>query len=116
MSFNAGRITSRVWLGAVFLFLYIPIATLIVLSFNASPLVTEWGGWSLHWYGELAKDTEIVSGFVPSQSSHVSSTPERVPNPTPLTVTAAPCVSDPETLRIARPSTNLAPMFGVPSK
>ena len=64
MSINAGRITSRIWLGAVFLFLYIPILTLIVLSFNASPLVTQWGGWSLRWYGELANDAEIVSGFV----------------------------------------------------
>jgi putrescine transport system permease protein len=64
MSVNAGRITSRIWLGAVFLFLYIPILTLIVLSFNASPLVTQWGGWSLRWYSELANDTEIVNGFV----------------------------------------------------
>ncbi len=64
MSVNAGRITSRIWLGAVFLFLYIPILTLIVLSFNASPLVTQWGGWSLRWYSELANDTEIVSGFL----------------------------------------------------
>jgi putrescine transport system permease protein len=64
MSLDAGRITSRIWLGAVFLFLYIPILTLIVLSFNANPLVTQWGGWSLRWYSELANDTEIVSGFV----------------------------------------------------
>nr|WP_295784687.1 ABC transporter permease subunit [Rhodoferax sp.] len=64
MSINAGRMTSRIWLGAVFLFLYIPIITLVVLSFNASPLVTQWGGWSLRWYCELANDTEIVSGFV----------------------------------------------------
>ena len=64
MSVNAGRITSRIWLGTVFLFLYIPILTLIVLSFNASPLVTQWGGWSLRWYSELTNDTEIVSGFV----------------------------------------------------
>ena len=64
MSISAGRITSRIWLGAVFLFLYVPILTLIVLSFNASPLVTQWGGWSLRWYSELANDTEIVSGFV----------------------------------------------------
>lgn len=49
---------------AIFVFLYLPILTLIVLSFNASPLVTEWGGWSLRWYGELMNDTEIVNGFV----------------------------------------------------
>jgi putrescine transport system permease protein len=63
MSFNAGRYTSRVWLGAVFVFLYMPIITLIVLSFNASPMVTSWGGWSLRWYRALAEDVEIISGF-----------------------------------------------------
>jgi putrescine transport system permease protein len=63
MSFNAGRLTSRFWMGAVFLFLYMPIFTLIVLSFNASPMVTSWGGWSLRWYEALAKDVEIITGF-----------------------------------------------------
>jgi putrescine transport system permease protein len=64
MSNNAGRLTSRLWMAVVFLFLYLPILTLVVLSFNASPIVTQWGGWSLRWYSELANDTEIVSGFV----------------------------------------------------
>ncbi len=64
MRVDAGRVTSKVWMAAIFLFLYLPILTLIVLSFNASPLVTQWGGWSLRWYGELFNDTEIVSGFV----------------------------------------------------
>jgi len=63
MSFNVGRTTSRVWMTAVFVFLYLPIVTLIVLSFNASPMVTNWGGWSLRWYEALAQDTEIISGF-----------------------------------------------------
>jgi putrescine transport system permease protein len=63
MSFNAGRATSKVWMGAVFTFLYLPIFTLIILSFNASPMVTNWGGWSLRWYEALAQDTEIISGF-----------------------------------------------------
>lgn len=64
MNINAGRLTSRLWIAAIFLFLYLPILTLVVLSFNASPIVTQWGGWSLRWYAELANDTEIVSGFV----------------------------------------------------
>jgi putrescine transport system permease protein len=64
MSVNAGRITSRIWMAAVFVFLYLPILTLVVLSFNASPIVTQWGGWSLRWYSELANDVEIVNGFV----------------------------------------------------
>ena len=33
-----------------FAFLYIPIIILIVYSFNASRLVTVWGGFSLNWY------------------------------------------------------------------
>ena len=64
MSANAARVTSRIWIGAIFLFLYLPILTLVILSFNASPIVTQWGGWSLRWYAELANDTEIVNGFV----------------------------------------------------
>ncbi len=63
MSINTGRVTSRVWMAGVFLFLYLPIITLIVLSFNASPMVTSWGGWSLRWYEALAQDDEIISGF-----------------------------------------------------
>jgi putrescine transport system permease protein len=64
MKFKAAQLTSRLWLGAVFLFLYLPIVTLIVLSFNASPLVTRWGGWSLRWYDALASDVEITAGFM----------------------------------------------------
>ena len=52
-----------VWMGIVFVFLYLPIVTLVVLSFNASPMVTSWGGWSLRWYSALAKDEEMISGF-----------------------------------------------------
>ncbi len=63
MKINAGAMTSRIWMSAVFLFLYLPILTLIVLSFNASPMVTSWGGWSLRWYEALTKDVEIISGF-----------------------------------------------------
>lgn len=36
-----------------FAFLYIPIIILIVYSFNASRLVTVWGGFSLHWYSAM---------------------------------------------------------------
>ena len=63
MKLNAGQMTSRLWMGAVFLFLYLPIFTLVLLSFNASPMVTNWGGWSLRWYAALMKDTEIINGF-----------------------------------------------------
>jgi len=56
----------RAWLLAGYAFLYIPIATLIAFSFNASKMVTLWGGFSLHWYRELLNDTEVINGFVTS--------------------------------------------------
>ena len=61
---RAGQITSRIWLVAGFAFLYLPIVTLIVLSFNESPLVTTWTGFSFKWYGELVNDVPIIEGFV----------------------------------------------------
>jgi putrescine transport system permease protein len=41
-------------------FLYLPIVILVVYSFNASRLVTVWGGWSLAWYRELWQDQAIL--------------------------------------------------------
>jgi putrescine transport system permease protein len=41
-------------------FLYLPIAILVIYSFNASRLVTVWGGWSLEWYRALLNDTAIL--------------------------------------------------------
>jgi putrescine transport system permease protein len=37
-------------------FLYLPIVILVIYSFNASRLVTVWGGWSLRWYREFFND------------------------------------------------------------
>ena len=55
-------------LGALFLgiaFLYLPIAVLVIYSFNASRLVTVWGGWSTHWYTELVNDQPLIeSAFI----------------------------------------------------
>ena len=43
-----------------YLFLYGPILSLIVYSFNVSKLVTVWGGFSFKWYGVLAQDYAII--------------------------------------------------------
>lgn len=43
-----------------FAFLYVPIIVLVVFSFNKSKLVTVWGGFSAHWYGELLQDPQIL--------------------------------------------------------
>jgi putrescine transport system permease protein len=40
-------------------FLYLPIAILVIYSFNASRLVTVWGGWSTRWYSALLEDAAL---------------------------------------------------------
>jgi putrescine transport system permease protein len=49
-----------IWMVLVFAFLYAPIFSVVVYSFNASKLVTVWGGWSWKWYGALIADRQIV--------------------------------------------------------
>jgi putrescine transport system permease protein len=49
----------RVILVVGYVFLYAPIVSLIVFSFNASRLVTVWAGFSTHWYGELWHNEQI---------------------------------------------------------
>jgi putrescine transport system permease protein len=44
-----------------FIFLYAPIVSLVVYSFNASKLVTVWGGFSTKWYGELFSDQQVLN-------------------------------------------------------
>ena len=49
-----------------FLFLYGPIVSVIVYSFNASRLVTVWAGFSTHWYGELLHNEQIKTAALVS--------------------------------------------------
>lgn len=43
-----------------FAFLYIPILILVIYSFNASKLVTVWGGFSLHWYRSMWSNESLM--------------------------------------------------------
>lgn len=58
----SGRL-GRIWiaLGIGYAFLYIPIALLVVLSFNDSRLVTIWTGFSLRWYVALWQNDALVN-------------------------------------------------------
>ena len=51
----------KVHLAGVFAFLYVPIAVLMLLSFNRAGLPTAWTGFSLDWYGKLAQSGDILS-------------------------------------------------------
>lgn len=55
-----GTRSRRLVLAAVLVFLYGPILVLVAWSFNASRLVTVWGGFSTRWYGELLQDRQIL--------------------------------------------------------
>ena len=43
-----------------FAFLYIPVALLVIYSFNDSRLVTVWGGFSTRWYGALFRNAQLM--------------------------------------------------------
>ncbi|HAN70169.1 MAG TPA: ABC transporter permease, partial [Actinobacteria bacterium] len=45
-------------------FLYLPIAVLVVMSFNASKTPFTWTGFSTRWYGELFSNELIREGFI----------------------------------------------------
>ena len=51
---------SMVMLAIGFLFLYLPMLSLIVYSFNESKLVTVWAGFSTKWYFELFRDQQMI--------------------------------------------------------
>ena len=54
---------SRVWLGLVYLFLYIPLFFLIVFSFNSTRQYSIFTGFSMRWYQALLDDSRLVEGF-----------------------------------------------------
>ena len=53
----------RLWLGLVYLFLYIPLFFLIVFSFNSTRQDSVFTGFSLRWYQALLEDSRLVEGF-----------------------------------------------------
>jgi putrescine transport system permease protein len=66
---TGNRSTAVFRLGALALgfgFLYLPIAVLVVYSFNASRLVTIWGGFSTRWYGALLENDKFRSAALTS--------------------------------------------------
>ncbi|QDL54616.1 ABC transporter permease [Rhodoferax aquaticus] len=54
---------STLWMAAVFVFLYVPLAFMIVFSFNSTRQDANFTGFSLRWYEALMNDTKIVEGF-----------------------------------------------------
>lgn len=56
-------VLQKIYLGLIFVLLYAPIATLIVLSFNSSKTRSKWGGFTFEWYTSLFENEEIMSAL-----------------------------------------------------
>lgn len=61
MTHTIDKVFSKTWMIAVYIFLYMPIVTLVIFSFNNSPLVTVWTHASLRWYTALMNDGDLIS-------------------------------------------------------
>lgn len=53
----------RIYIALIIIFLYAPIGTLIVLSFNASKSRAKWGGFTFKWYTELFQNESIMQAL-----------------------------------------------------
>ncbi|MBQ9567783.1 MAG: extracellular solute-binding protein [Lachnospiraceae bacterium] len=53
----------RIYMGIIFVFMYAPILTLIVLSFNSSKSRARWGGFTLQWYANLFSDNAVLNAM-----------------------------------------------------
>lgn len=54
------NVARKVYISLIFIFLYAPIITLIVLSFNASKTRAKWGGFTFKWYISLFENEVIL--------------------------------------------------------
>lgn len=56
-------VLQKIYIFLIFLFLYAPILTLMVLSFNASRTRAKWGGFTLNWYIQLFQNRDIMEAL-----------------------------------------------------
>lgn len=64
----------RIWLTLVGLFLYLPLAVLVLMSFNDSRRTTQWKGFTLDWYAAVFRDAELVQALLNSLTIALFST------------------------------------------
>ena len=57
------KLFGNIYTVLIFIFLYMPIAVLILYSFNASNSTSEFTGFSLKWYGELFSDSATLNAL-----------------------------------------------------
>ena len=57
------NLLQKIYIALIFIFLYAPIVTLIVLSFNGSRTRAKWGGFTLKWYSALFQNRDIMQAL-----------------------------------------------------
>ncbi len=57
------NVLKKIYIALIFIFLYAPMAVLIVLSFNASKSRSKWGGFTFKWYAKLLSDSDIMEAL-----------------------------------------------------
>ncbi len=62
------RTLGKIWLWVVYAFLYLPILVVIVYSFNDARYSTEWKGFTLRWYEQLAGNRPLLDAVLNSLS------------------------------------------------
>ena len=71
------QLIRRVWqdfyLVIIMAFLYAPIVTMMVLSFNSSKSRTQWGGFTLDWYAQMFASRNIMSALQDRKSTRLNS-------------------------------------------
>ena len=57
------NLPEKIYLGIILVFMYAPILTLIVLSFNQSKSRSRWGGFTFNWYLRLFNNSAILNAL-----------------------------------------------------
>ena len=62
-SSGLNKLIKVLYLALIVFFLYLPIGTLMVLSFNSSKSMGSWQGFSLRWYKEMFSNAELMEAL-----------------------------------------------------
>ncbi|MEQ1879026.1 MAG: hypothetical protein ABL958_20470, partial [Bdellovibrionia bacterium] len=57
------RYAERIFVGAIYVFLFLPMAVLTVLSFNTAKRGARWEGFTTDWYFKLLNDAAILEAL-----------------------------------------------------
>ena len=68
------RWISKIYIGMIFIYLYLPILIVVVYSFNKSSAGTAWMGITMDWYRKLFQDLNVIIAFKNSLVIAVAST------------------------------------------